>query len=70
MTSLITGYGASLTIKNFAVLGMPLVKTVIRAGPKGKSLTWPAKLVCDQPPNPRADENSGAATRLRNYMIG
>jgi hypothetical protein len=35
--NLVIGHGVSLTTKYFAVLGMPLVKTVTRAGPKGKS---------------------------------
>ena len=33
---LITGHGVSLTTRYFAVLGMPLVKRVTRAGPAGK----------------------------------
>ena len=50
-TNLVTGHGVSLTTTYFAVLGMPLVKTVTRAGPKGKSFTGrEVKLVSDQPP--------------------
>src|SRR5213596_538982 len=43
-------YGVSLTTRYFAVLEMPLVKTVTKAGPKGKSVTdREMKLVSDQP---------------------
>ena len=39
-----------MTIKGFAALGMPLVKTVTRAGPEGKPVTGrEVKLMSDQP---------------------
>jgi len=50
LTNLITGHGDARRPRYFAALGMPLVKTVTRAGPKGKCLTRrEIKLVFDEP---------------------
>jgi hypothetical protein len=70
--NVVTAYGVSLTTRYFAVLGMPLVKTVTKAGPDGKSVTGrEMKVVLDQ-------ARTGAArrkatwlfSRLRNCTIG
>src|SRR5262245_27165007 len=69
---LLTGHGVSLTSRYFAVLGMPLVNTVTRLGPKKKSVTGrEMKLVSDQR---KFGETGRKATwllsTLRNCTIG
>ena len=70
--AVVTGHGISTTTKYFAVLGMPLVKTVTRAGPKGKSLTGrERKRVSDLPPTRSTrTKTTSLLPRLRNCTIG
>jgi hypothetical protein len=60
------------TTKYFATLGMPLVKTVTKAGPKGKSLTGiEVKAVFDQHAAGSTGRNATSPlSRLRSCTIG
>ncbi len=63
---------AGATAKYFASLGMPLVKTVTRAGPKGKPLTGiDVKAVSDHPAVGSTRRNATwLLSRLRSWTIG